>query len=70
VPGAIGLFAAIIIIQNGFPFTFQTQITFWILGGTNIVVDGGGTLDGAGQASGPLHHFFFLKNADTRPGVV
>ncbi|KAJ6544085.1 glycoside hydrolase family 28 protein [Mycena capillaripes] len=34
---------------NGFPFTFQTQITFWILGGTNIVVDGGGTLDGAGQ---------------------
>ncbi|KAJ7366378.1 glycoside hydrolase family 28 protein [Mycena albidolilacea] len=22
---------------NGFPFTFQTQITFWILGGTNIV---------------------------------
>ncbi|KAJ7676079.1 glycoside hydrolase family 28 protein [Mycena polygramma] len=36
--------------SNGFPFTFQTQITFWILGGTNIVVDGGGTLDGAGQA--------------------
>ncbi|KAJ6451618.1 pectin lyase fold/virulence factor [Mycena sanguinolenta] len=35
---------------NGFPFPFQTQITFWILGGTNIVVDGGGTLDGAGQA--------------------
>ncbi|KAF7357457.1 Protein kinase domain-containing protein [Mycena sanguinolenta] len=36
--------------ENGFPFPFQTQITFWILGGTNIVVDGGGTLDGAGQA--------------------
>ncbi|KAJ7163009.1 glycoside hydrolase family 28 protein [Mycena filopes] len=35
---------------NGFSFPFQTQITFWILGGTNIVVDGGGTLDGAGQA--------------------
>lgn len=35
---------------NGFPFTFQTQITFWILGGRNILVDGGGTLDGAGQA--------------------
>ncbi|KAF7299446.1 putative exopolygalacturonase X [Mycena indigotica] len=34
---------------NGFPFTFQTQITFWILGGTNLVLDGGGTLDGAGQ---------------------
>ncbi|KAJ7904790.1 glycoside hydrolase family 28 protein [Mycena leptocephala] len=35
---------------NGFSFPFQTQITFWILGGTNLVVDGGGTLDGAGQA--------------------
>ncbi|KAJ7063543.1 glycoside hydrolase family 28 protein [Mycena amicta] len=35
---------------NGFPFTFQTQITFWLLGGKNIVLDGGGTLDGAGQA--------------------
>ncbi|KAJ6480087.1 pectin lyase fold/virulence factor [Mycena vulgaris] len=34
---------------NGFPFSFQTQITFWILGGTNLVLDGGGTLDGAGQ---------------------
>ncbi|KAJ6582833.1 pectin lyase fold/virulence factor [Mycena sp. CBHHK59/15] len=35
---------------NGFSFPFQTQITFWILGGKNIVLDGGGTLDGAGQA--------------------
>ncbi|KAJ7062368.1 pectin lyase fold/virulence factor [Mycena amicta] len=35
---------------NGFPFTFQTQITFWIFGGTNLILDGGGTLDGAGQA--------------------
>ncbi|KAJ7118780.1 pectin lyase fold/virulence factor [Mycena epipterygia] len=35
---------------NGFMFTFQTQVTFWILGGKNIVLDGGGTLDGAGQA--------------------
>ncbi|KAJ7491241.1 glycoside hydrolase family 28 protein [Mycena latifolia] len=34
---------------NGFSFPFQTQITFWILGGKNIVLDGGGTLDGAGQ---------------------
>ncbi|KAJ7702221.1 pectin lyase fold/virulence factor [Mycena rosella] len=34
---------------NGFFFPFQTQITFWILGGKNIVLDGGGTLDGAGQ---------------------
>jgi len=35
---------------NGFSFPFQTQITFWILGGKNIVLTGGGTLDGAGQA--------------------
>ncbi|KAJ7505741.1 pectin lyase fold/virulence factor [Mycena galericulata] len=35
---------------NGFSFPFQTQVTFWILGGKNIVVSGGGTLDGAGQA--------------------
>ncbi|KAF7294697.1 Protein kinase domain-containing protein [Mycena indigotica] len=35
---------------NGFPFAFQTQITAWLLGGKNIVLDGGGTLDGAGQA--------------------
>ncbi|KAK7035766.1 putative exopolygalacturonase X [Favolaschia claudopus] len=34
---------------NGFSFPFQTQITFWILGGKNIRLDGGGTLDGAGQ---------------------
>ncbi|KAJ7043092.1 pectin lyase fold/virulence factor [Mycena alexandri] len=34
---------------NGFSFPFQTQITFWILGGKNILLDGGGTLDGAGQ---------------------
>lgn len=35
---------------NGFSFPFQTQITFWILGGKNIVLNGGGTIDGAGQA--------------------
>ncbi|PFH52184.1 glycoside hydrolase family 28 protein [Amanita thiersii Skay4041] len=34
---------------NGFFFPFQTQITFWILGGRDIVLDGGGTLDGSGQ---------------------
>ncbi|KAF8648525.1 hypothetical protein AX16_006230 [Volvariella volvacea WC 439] len=34
---------------NGFPFPFQTQITFWILGGKNLRLDGGGTLDGVGQ---------------------
>lgn len=37
--------------QNGFPITFQDQITFWLLGGENIVLSGGGTLDGAGQVS-------------------
>ncbi|KAJ3575269.1 hypothetical protein NP233_g1209 [Leucocoprinus birnbaumii] len=35
---------------NGFFIPFQTQITFWLLGGRNIVLTGGGTLDGAGQA--------------------
>ncbi|KAJ7270853.1 glycoside hydrolase family 28 protein [Mycena rebaudengoi] len=35
---------------NAFSFPFQTQVTFWIFGGTNLVIDGGGTLDGAGQA--------------------
>ncbi|PPQ67956.1 hypothetical protein CVT26_005836 [Gymnopilus dilepis] len=34
---------------NGFFIPFQTQITFWLLGGENIVLDGGGTLDGSGQ---------------------
>lgn len=36
-------------LQNGFFIPFQTQITFWLLGGENIVLTGGGTLDGAGQ---------------------
>lgn len=35
---------------NAFYFPFQTQITFWILGGKNVTLNGGGTLDGAGQA--------------------
>ncbi|KII95596.1 glycoside hydrolase family 28 protein [Plicaturopsis crispa FD-325 SS-3] len=35
---------------NAFSFPFQDQVTFWILGGQNILLDGGGTLDGAGQA--------------------
>ncbi|TDL23426.1 glycoside hydrolase family 28 protein [Rickenella mellea] len=35
---------------NGFSYPFQTQVTFWQLGGTNLHIDGGGTLDGAGQA--------------------
>ncbi|TBU26735.1 pectin lyase fold/virulence factor [Dichomitus squalens] len=36
--------------DNAFTFSFQDQAAFWLLGGTNIVLDGGGTLDGSGQA--------------------
>ncbi|KAL0563204.1 hypothetical protein V5O48_018871 [Marasmius crinis-equi] len=36
-------------LQNAFQFPFQNQSTFWLLGGKNIVLDGGGTIDGAGQ---------------------
>ncbi|KAE9402726.1 pectin lyase-like protein [Gymnopus androsaceus JB14] len=35
---------------EGFFIPFQNQTTFWMLGGENIVLSGGGTLDGAGQA--------------------
>ncbi|KAJ8481607.1 hypothetical protein ONZ45_g15258 [Pleurotus djamor] len=34
---------------NAFFIPFQTQVTFWLLGGKDIRVDGGGTLDGSGQ---------------------
>ncbi|KDR75607.1 hypothetical protein GALMADRAFT_140236 [Galerina marginata CBS 339.88] len=34
---------------NAFFIPFQTQVTFWLLGGENILFDGGGTLDGSGQ---------------------
>ncbi|KAL0566718.1 hypothetical protein V5O48_015283 [Marasmius crinis-equi] len=36
-------------LENSFQFFFQNQSTFWLLGGTNIVLNGGGTIDGAGQ---------------------
>lgn len=36
-------------INNGFPFEFQDQIAFWIVGGNNILINGGGTIDGSGQ---------------------
>jgi galacturan 1,4-alpha-galacturonidase len=36
-------------INNGFPFEFQDQIAFWIVGGENILINGGGTIDGSGQ---------------------
>lgn len=35
--------------KNAFFFPFQTQVTFWIFGGKNLTLNGGGTLDGAGQ---------------------
>lgn len=35
---------------NAFYIPFQTQLAFWLLGGENILLDGGGTLDGQGQA--------------------
>ncbi|KAI0043763.1 glycoside hydrolase family 28 protein [Auriscalpium vulgare] len=34
---------------NAFFFDFQNQSTFWLLGGKNILLDGGGTIDGSGQ---------------------
>ena len=34
---------------NGFFIPFQNQTTFWLLGGENIRLDGGGTIDGQGQ---------------------
>lgn len=37
-------------LNNAFQFAFQNQSTFWLLGGENIVLNGGGTIDGAGQA--------------------
>ncbi|KAG0708632.1 glycoside hydrolase family 28 protein [Suillus ampliporus] len=36
-------------INNGFYFEFQDQIAFWIVGGKNILINGGGTIDGSGQ---------------------
>ncbi|KAI0343542.1 glycoside hydrolase family 28 protein [Trametopsis cervina] len=35
---------------NAFYIPFQTQVAFWLLGGKNILLNGGGTLDGQGQA--------------------
>ncbi|KIK55486.1 glycoside hydrolase family 28 protein [Collybiopsis luxurians FD-317 M1] len=35
---------------NAFFIPFQNSTTFWLLGGENIVLNGGGTVDGAGQA--------------------
>jgi galacturan 1,4-alpha-galacturonidase len=35
---------------HSYPISFQSQAAWWLLGGTNLVVDGGGTIDGSGQA--------------------
>ncbi|KAF9529744.1 glycoside hydrolase family 28 protein [Crepidotus variabilis] len=35
--------------QNAFYIPFQTQITYWLLGGKRISLNGGGTIDGSGQ---------------------
>ncbi|CAK5268165.1 unnamed protein product [Mycena citricolor] len=50
--------------NNAFPFAYQTQITFWILGGENIRIDGGGTIDGAGQ---PWYNAFATNKTLARP---
>ncbi|KAI0827708.1 glycoside hydrolase family 28 protein [Trametes gibbosa] len=36
--------------DNAFSFDFQDQVAFWLLGGKNVILEGGGTLDGSGQA--------------------
>ncbi|KAH7928674.1 pectin lyase-like protein [Leucogyrophana mollusca] len=36
-------------INNGFYFEFQDQIAFWMLGGNNLRLFGGGAIDGSGQ---------------------
>ncbi len=45
--------------KNAFFFDFQDSITFWLLGGENIVLSGGGTLDGAGQVRITISRFFY-----------
>ncbi|KAL0961308.1 hypothetical protein HGRIS_006267 [Hohenbuehelia grisea] len=53
--------------ENAFPFPFQTQVTFWVLGGRNIRIDGGGTLDGSGQA---WYDAFAANSSTPRPIVL
>ncbi|PPQ71826.1 hypothetical protein CVT24_006951 [Panaeolus cyanescens] len=52
---------------NAFFIPFQTQVTFWLLGGQNIRVDGGGTLDGAGQ---PWYDAFAKNSTLLRPIIL
>ncbi|CAL1711769.1 unnamed protein product [Somion occarium] len=51
---------------NAFYFPFQDQVAFWLLGGNNIVLDGGGTLDGAGQA----WYDAFAKNSSLARPII
>jgi hypothetical protein len=58
-------------IQNGFFIPFQTQITFWLLGGENILFDGGGTLDGSGQVrSYDLNTIYLLAKLSVSCGGI
>ncbi|KAF9026869.1 glycoside hydrolase family 28 protein [Hymenopellis radicata] len=54
-------------VENAFPFEFQAQVTFWLLGGENIVLKGGGTLDGAGQ---PWYDAFAANSSLPRPIIL
>lgn len=36
-------------VKDAFLIPFQNQSTFWLVGGENVLIDGGGTLDGQGQ---------------------
>ncbi|TFK50935.1 pectin lyase-like protein [Heliocybe sulcata] len=49
---------------HGYYFAFQDQITFWILGGENVRLDGGGVLDGVGQ---PWYDAFASNSSLLRP---
>ncbi|KAK0205301.1 glycoside hydrolase family 28 protein [Desarmillaria ectypa] len=51
---------------NAFYFDFQDSITFWLLGGKNITLSGGGTLDGAGQA----WYDAFASNSSLRRPII
>ncbi|KAK0205300.1 glycoside hydrolase family 28 protein [Desarmillaria ectypa] len=52
---------------NAFYFEFQNSVTFWLLGGKNIVLNGGGTLDGAGQ---DWYDEFASNNTLLRPIIL
>ncbi|KAF9012593.1 glycoside hydrolase family 28 protein [Cyathus striatus] len=52
---------------NAFFIPFQTQVTFWLLGGKNIILNGGGTLDGVGQ---PWYDAFATNSSLLRPIIL